>query len=55
MHKTDLYIIKKKIFGETLNDAERQRFDQEIAQNIEFQKTFAAYQHTCLLYTSRCV
>lgn len=49
MHKTDLYIIKKKIFGETLNDAERQRFDQEIAQNIEFQKTFAAYQHTNLV------
>ncbi len=44
MLKADLHLIKKHLFGETLTDVERIRFDQQSNQDAEFQKNYADYQ-----------
>ncbi len=46
MLKADLHLIKKYLFGETMTDAEKNRFDQQLNQDSEFPKTLMAYQNT---------
>ena len=49
MLKTDLHLIKKHLFGDTLTDVERNRFDLQLNQDAEFQKNLTAYQNTVRL------
>ncbi len=46
MLNTDLHIIQKNIFGDTMTEAEQKRFDLQLETDAEFQKSYAEYQHT---------
>lgn len=46
MLKTDLYIIQKDILGDTLTEAEKKRFDLQLENDFDFQKSYADYQRT---------
>ena len=40
MLNTDLHIIQKNIFGDTMTEAEQKRFDLQLETDTEFQKSY---------------